>query len=64
MNADGIYLATYSALLLNLRLIQIGHYDKNNTSVSIQFNTTEPNNKLQLIFYKYLLSLLRLAPLT
>lgn len=26
MNADGVYLATYSALLLNLRLTQIGHY--------------------------------------
>lgn len=30
MNADGIYLATYSALLLNLKLIQSGHYDENN----------------------------------
>ncbi|KAF5302593.1 hypothetical protein FQA39_LY10211 [Lamprigera yunnana] len=29
MNADGIYLATYSALLLNLKLIQSSHYDNN-----------------------------------
>nr|XP_022917000.1 brefeldin A-inhibited guanine nucleotide-exchange protein 3 [Onthophagus taurus] len=28
MNADGIYLATYSALLLNLKLIQSGHYNE------------------------------------
>lgn len=33
MNADGIYLATYSALLLNLKLAQLGHYDKNITTV-------------------------------
>lgn len=26
MNADGIYLATYSALLLNLKLIRINYY--------------------------------------
>lgn len=30
MNADGIYLATYSALLLNLKLIHLGHYGENN----------------------------------
>lgn len=29
MNADGIYLSTYSALLLNLKLIRLGHYDDN-----------------------------------
>ncbi|XP_050298797.1 brefeldin A-inhibited guanine nucleotide-exchange protein 3 isoform X2 [Anthonomus grandis grandis] len=28
MNADGVYLATYSALLLDLKLIQTGHYDE------------------------------------
>lgn len=33
MNADGIYLATYSALLLNLKLIHSGHYEENNTEV-------------------------------
>lgn len=32
MNADGVYLATYSALLLNLKLIQSGHYDGNNSA--------------------------------
>lgn len=26
MNADGIYLATYAALLLNLKLIRINYY--------------------------------------
>lgn len=34
MNADGIYLATYSALLLNLKLIHAGHYEENNTEVT------------------------------
>lgn len=38
MNADGIYLATYSALLLNLKLVQNGHYDKNNTTVSFRLS--------------------------
>lgn len=33
MNADGIYLATYSALLLDLKLIQAGHYDESNKRV-------------------------------
>ncbi|CAH1154462.1 unnamed protein product, partial [Phaedon cochleariae] len=31
MNADGVYLATYSALLLDLKLIQSGHYNENIT---------------------------------
>ncbi|KAF5291462.1 hypothetical protein FQR65_LT01774 [Abscondita terminalis] len=35
MNADGIYLATYSALLLNLKLIQSCHYDGNVSDVCI-----------------------------
>lgn len=35
MNADGIYLATYSALLLNLKLIQNGHYDTSNQEASV-----------------------------
>ncbi|KAK4874079.1 hypothetical protein RN001_013439 [Aquatica leii] len=35
MNADGIYLATYSALLLNLKLIQSLHYDGNSSEVCI-----------------------------
>lgn len=39
MNADGVYLATYSALLLNLKLIQSGHYEDNNVDVSIQLTT-------------------------
>lgn len=39
MNADGIYLATYSALLLDLKLIQCGHYDENSKGVSVP--TTE-----------------------
>lgn len=32
VNADGIYLATYAALLLNLRLIRKGHYRNQNHS--------------------------------
>lgn len=35
MNADGVYLATYSALLLNLKLIQSGHYEDGSPEVSI-----------------------------
>lgn len=35
MNADGVYLATYSALLLDLKLIQAGHYDEIKKEVSI-----------------------------
>ncbi|XP_063904392.1 brefeldin A-inhibited guanine nucleotide-exchange protein 3 isoform X1 [Zophobas morio] len=35
MNADGVYLATYSALLLDLKLIQSGHYDVNNKDSSV-----------------------------
>lgn len=32
INADGIYLATCSALLLSLQLMKVGHYD--NTEVN------------------------------
>nr|CAI5817156.1 unnamed protein product [Callosobruchus analis] len=35
MNADGIYLATYSALLLDLKLIQSGHYENTKIPVPI-----------------------------
>ncbi|XP_018563694.1 brefeldin A-inhibited guanine nucleotide-exchange protein 3 isoform X2 [Anoplophora glabripennis] len=35
MNADGVYLATYSALLLDLKLVQAGHYDDQNKDVSV-----------------------------
>lgn len=28
INADGIYLATYSALLLNLKLVKLGYYQQ------------------------------------
>lgn len=41
MNADGVYLATYSALLLNLKLIQNGHYDENNTESSVTITETQ-----------------------
>lgn len=34
MNADGVYLATYSALLLDLKLVQAGHYEEQNKEVS------------------------------
>ncbi|XP_017875514.1 brefeldin A-inhibited guanine nucleotide-exchange protein 3 isoform X2 [Ceratina calcarata] len=35
MNADGIYLATYAALLLNLKLIRINYYHDDNHQVPI-----------------------------
>ncbi|KAJ8951561.1 hypothetical protein NQ318_020436 [Aromia moschata] len=35
MNADGVYLATYSALLLDLKLIQAGHYEEHNKEVTV-----------------------------
>lgn len=33
INADGIYLATYSTFLLSLQLMRVGHYDKSNVSL-------------------------------
>lgn len=39
MNADGVYLATYSALLLNYKLIQCGHYEANNVEVLNSYNS-------------------------
>ncbi|XP_054267676.1 brefeldin A-inhibited guanine nucleotide-exchange protein 3-like [Macrosteles quadrilineatus] len=35
MNADGIYLATYAALLLNLKLIQQGYYDNDTKNIPL-----------------------------
>ena len=35
MNADGIYLATYAALLLNLKLIKINYYEEEGRQVPI-----------------------------
>lgn len=35
MNADGIYLATYAALLLNLKLIQINYYHEEGRQIPI-----------------------------
>ncbi|KAL1497847.1 hypothetical protein ABEB36_008734 [Hypothenemus hampei] len=35
MNADGVYLATYSALLLDLKLIQAGHYEEIKKNVAV-----------------------------
>lgn len=35
MNADGIYLATYAALLLNLKLIQISYYHEEGRQIPI-----------------------------
>jgi brefeldin A-inhibited guanine nucleotide-exchange protein 3 len=34
INADGIYLATYSTFLLALQLMRAGHYDKTNVSLA------------------------------
>lgn len=35
MNADGIYLATYSALLLNLKLIRQGYYQNDTKNIPL-----------------------------
>lgn len=35
MNADGIYLATYAALLLNLKLIRMNYYNEDSRQVPI-----------------------------
>lgn len=35
MNADGIYLATYAALLLNLKLVRQGYYDKDSKNIPL-----------------------------
>ncbi len=35
LNADGIYLATYYGLLLNLKLSRCGYYDSEEKSVPI-----------------------------
>lgn len=35
MNADGIYLATYAALLLNLKLIKLNYYEEEGRQVPI-----------------------------
>lgn len=35
MNADGIYLATYAALLLNLKLIRINYYHEEGRQVPV-----------------------------
>jgi len=35
MNADGIYLATYAALLLNLKLIRINYYHEEARQVPV-----------------------------
>ncbi|CAG9767239.1 unnamed protein product [Ceutorhynchus assimilis] len=43
MNADGIYLATYSALLLDLKLIQAGHYEE------IKKEVTVPTTEVQFV---------------
>lgn len=35
MNADGIYLATYAALLLNLKLIRQGYYGNETKNIPL-----------------------------
>jgi len=35
MNADGIYLATYAALLLNLKLIRINYYHEEGRQIPV-----------------------------
>lgn len=45
MNADGIYLATYAALLLNLKLIRVGYYEDQSRQV--------PINEVKTLFLKF-----------
>ncbi|KAG5876373.1 hypothetical protein JTB14_032185 [Gonioctena quinquepunctata] len=40
MNADGVYLATYSALLLDLKLIQSGQYTESDVQVPVPITET------------------------
>ena len=35
LNADGVYIATYAALLLNLKLVQCGYYTSEEKSLPI-----------------------------
>ena len=35
LNADGVYVVTYSALLLNLKLIRNGYYESEDKSLPI-----------------------------
>ena len=35
LNADGIYMATYFGLLLNLKLLRCGYYDSEEKSLPI-----------------------------
>ena len=41
MNADGIYLATYSALLLNLKLMHLGHYEGGGKETAVPLTETQ-----------------------
>ncbi|XP_076275954.1 brefeldin A-inhibited guanine nucleotide-exchange protein 3 [Rhynchophorus ferrugineus] len=41
MNADGVYLATYSALLLDLKLIQVGHYEEIKKDVMVPITESQ-----------------------
>lgn len=43
VNADGIYLATYSALSLNLKLINVGYYDHSSDDI--------PMTEVSMIFF-------------
>ena len=41
LNADGVYLATYSALLLNLKLLRNGYYQSEEKSLCMAEVTSE-----------------------
>lgn len=49
INADGIYLTTYSAFLLALQLMRIGHYDKTDVR-TLQFSSKMHHLKVLMIF--------------
>lgn len=47
INADGIYLATYSALLLSFQLMKAGHYENNSEVRHLSYTTADINNQFK-----------------
>lgn len=51
INADGIYLATYSALLLSLQLMKAGHYDDADVSKQSNLSFKTGHKSSNICFY-------------
>ena len=47
LNADGVYLATYSALLLNLKLMYMGYYASQEKSLPLSEVWYGSNNTVE-----------------